>query len=171
MRVTMDEQGRIEIPREIREAAGLALETTLELTVRHGKIEISVAEPEPEPARGLTLVQGAATGAVAAVARARPDRPQLDLLIRMAIAHRRLVQLVYKGQQRLVEPHDYGLRNNEAQLLVFQKSGGSSVGWRSLKLAEMSDFQVLETTFPGGRPAGEHIAWDVLYARVAEPEK
>jgi hypothetical protein len=35
----------------------------------------------------------------------------LDEHLRFAIAHRRLIQLSYGGHLRVVEPHDYGLKN------------------------------------------------------------
>jgi hypothetical protein len=100
------------------------------------------------------------------------DQRHLDLLVRMAIAHRRLVEIVYSGRRRLVEPHDYGLRCGARQLLVYQRSGesrsGESRGWRTLNLESIEDFHVLDNTFSGNRPADHHIAWDTLFVRVAE---
>lgn len=219
----MDAAGRVTIPLEIRERAGLIAGGVLEIRVRNGKIEIEagsdrgIAADESEDesnadarvptavgagtgaasasgaasakrdegsgvTRAFAVVKRSGTGGTAtaletatasAAALARADRPQLDMLIRMAIAHRRQVELVYAGRPRLVEPHDYGLRGGEPQLLVFQKSGesrsGQPTGWRSLRLAEITDFRVLEATFPGRRPADSHIAWDVLFVRVDEP--
>jgi len=42
-----------------------------------------------------------------------------DQQLRSAIAKRRLLQLGYKGKQRLVEPHDYGIRNGVVRILVY----------------------------------------------------
>jgi hypothetical protein len=95
----------------------------------------------------------------------------------MAIAHRRLVDLVYDDRRKQVEPHDYGIRNGEAQLLVYQRSGESRssdpTGWRSLRVSSISDFHVKEETFPGRRPADpdRRVVWDRLFTRVAEAER
>ena len=116
---------------------------------------------------------GSATGTASTrgeAERGSKSGPALDLLVRMAIAHRRMVDLVYDNRRKLVEPHDYGERNGEARLLVYQLSGesrtSSSTGWRELRLTLISDFRVLDETFAGGRPADRHITWDRLYARV-----
>ena len=117
----------------------------------------------------LSLVKGHGSGSTSA--RREVERPALDLLVRMAIGHRRLVELVYEDRRKLIEPHDYGERAGEARLLVYQLSGesrtSSSSGWRELRLARISDFKIRDDTFAGGRPADRHMAWDRLYARVA----
>jgi hypothetical protein len=124
--------------------------------------------------RDFTLVRGGMSDDN--IAGPVSERPRLDMLIRMAIAHRRLVDLVYADRRRQVEPHDYGIRNGEAQLLVYQRSGeshsGDATGWRSLKLSGISDFLVKEETFPGRRPADpdRRVVWERLLARVAEAD-
>jgi hypothetical protein len=35
---------------------------------------------------------------------------RLDQLLREAIAHKRLFRFGYKGNERIVEPHDYGIQ-------------------------------------------------------------
>ena len=40
-----------------------------------------------------------------------------------AIEHRRLIQLVYHGKNRLLEPHDHGILNGAVQLLGYQIAG------------------------------------------------
>lgn len=192
MRVTMDAKGRLVIPAEIRAEAGLSADAPLEIRVRDGKVEIEAATTDSAPAvtseavaaasagraSGLSLVKGYASGSAPDPASARritergsKSGPALDLLIRMAIAHRRLVDVVYDNRRKLVEPHDYGERAGEARLLVYQLSGesrtSSSSGWRELRLALITDFKVRDDTFSGGRPADRHITWDPLYARVA----
>lgn len=57
MRTTIDAAGRIVIPKPLREEAGLAAGTEVELAVRDGRIEI---EPAPVPMR-LVDVEGRAT--------------------------------------------------------------------------------------------------------------
>jgi hypothetical protein len=178
----MDTAGCLVIPAEILAEAGLPPDAEFEVTVREGKIEIEAAVPVGaaagagaggrERGKGLSLVRGGMTDD--SIAGPMSKRPRLDLLIRMAIAHRRIVDLVYDDRRKQVEPHDYGLRNGQPQLLVYQRSGesrsGDPTGWRSLKLSLISDFHVREEAFPGRRPADpdRRIAWDRLFARVPE---
>jgi bifunctional DNA-binding transcriptional regulator/antitoxin component of YhaV-PrlF toxin-antitoxin module len=182
MRVTTDAAGCLVIPAEILAEAGWPPDTEFEVNVREGKIAIEAAVPVGAAAaagagagargKGLSLVRGGMTDDD--IARSVSERPRLDLLIRMAIAHRRIVDLVYDGRRKQVEPHDYGIRSGVPQLLVFQRSGESRssdpTGWRSLKLSSISDFHVKEETFPGRRPADpdRRIVWDRLFTRVPE---
>jgi bifunctional DNA-binding transcriptional regulator/antitoxin component of YhaV-PrlF toxin-antitoxin module len=178
MKVTMDAAGCLVIPAEILAEAGWPADAEYEVRVRGGKIEIEAAVPVGaaagtgvrERGKGLSLVRGGMTDE--GIAGPVSERPRLDLLIRMAIAHRRIVDLVYADRRKQVEPHDYGMRNGEAQLLVYQRSGESRssdpTGWRSLRVASISDFHVRDETFPGRRPADRHIEWDKLFARVPE---
>jgi hypothetical protein len=168
----MDAAGCLVIPAEILAETGWPADSEYEVRVREGKIEIVAAVPVGAGARGkgLSLVRGGM--AEDGIAGPVSERPRLDLLIRMAIAHRRIVELVYDDRRKQVEPHDYGLRKGEAQLLVYQRSGESRspepTGWRTLRVSSISDFHVKEETFPGRRPADRHIEWDRLFARVEE---
>jgi WYL domain-containing protein len=172
----MDAAGCLVIPAEVLAEAGWPADADFEVTVREGKIEIEAAVPvgagARERGRGLSLVRGGM--ADDGIAGPVSERPRLDLLIRMAIAHRRIVDLVYDDRRKQVEPHDYGLRRGEAHLLVYQRSGESRspepTGWRTLKLSSISDFHVKDDTFPGRRPADpdRRIVWDKLFARVPE---
>jgi hypothetical protein len=98
--------------------------------------------------------------------------PDVDALIRHAITQRRLLRFVFKLAVRVVEPHDYGLRNGVAQLLVFQVGGQSPSGglpnWRWVMVSQASAWELLDATFPGGRavPSGKHSRWDELFLRV-----
>jgi bifunctional DNA-binding transcriptional regulator/antitoxin component of YhaV-PrlF toxin-antitoxin module len=178
----MDAAGCLVIPAEILAEAGWPPDTEFEVVVREGKIAIEAAIPVGAVAaagagagargKGLSLVRGGMTSD--SIAGAVSERPRLDLLIRMAIAHRRIVDLVYDDRRKQVEPHDYGIRNGQPQLLVYQRSGESRstdpTGWRSLKLSSISDFHVKEETFPGRRPADpdRRVVWDRLFTRVPE---
>ena len=98
-----------------------------------------------------------------------PDET-IDAQIRFAIAHRRLIHLIYGGSPRVVEPHDYGVMKGTAKLLVFQRRKASqrAEGWRFLEVGNITELTVQEATFPGSRArAGQqHHVWDVIYARV-----
>jgi hypothetical protein len=97
----------------------------------------------------------------------------VDLLLRRAIAEKLLIRFVLNGCVRIVEPHDYGIRNGVCQLLVYQIDGQSNSGplpaWRWVRVDGASGFQLLDRTFAGGRvaPSGEHARWDRVFARVA----
>jgi bifunctional DNA-binding transcriptional regulator/antitoxin component of YhaV-PrlF toxin-antitoxin module len=181
MKVTMDTAGCLVIPAEVLAEAGWPADAEFEVTVREGKIEIDAVIPVGDAAgagagrergKGLSLVRGGMIDD--GIAGPVSERPKLDLLIRMAIAHRRVVDLVYDDRRKQVEPHDYGIRNGQPQLLVYQRAGESRssdpIGWRSLKLSSISDFHVKEETFPGRRPADpdRRVVWDRLFARVPE---
>ena len=92
-------------------------------------------------------------------------------LILAAIEQTRMICLVYDGKERILEPHDHGILNGSVQLLGYQVRGASSrplPNWILLKTVEISDLQLLDKTFGGGRPTstGSHIKWDKLFIRV-----
>src|SRR4051812_15691471 len=94
-----------------------------------------------------------------------------DPLLWQAIARRRMIRLLYHGKERLAEPHDHGVLNGSLQLLGYQTAGSSSrplPNWILMKGEEMADLELLEKTFPGGRPtaSGKHRRWDILFIRV-----
>ncbi len=96
---------------------------------------------------------------------------QIDPLLCSAIEQRHLLRLFYQHKRRIVEPHDYGIHQGVAKLLAYQISGESSSklpSWRWMKHDEISDIEVLEKTFAGGReaPSGKHHTWDKLFIRV-----
>jgi hypothetical protein len=110
----------------------------------------------------------------AEAAKRMPMTPDDDARLRFAIAHRRLVRFTLRGRPRIAEPHDYGVIDGDERLLAYQVAGETSPGkklpgWRWVRLAEASAFEVLEATFPGGReaPSGKHAKWDRLFLRVA----
>src|SRR4051812_19928622 len=97
--------------------------------------------------------------------------PNIDQLLRVAIAQTRLLQLRYRGRDRIVEPHDYGEHNGIIKVLTYQVGGSSSgllPNWRWMDVEQISEARLLDQTFPGGRPAasGKHHRWDNLFVRV-----
>jgi len=99
-----------------------------------------------------------------------PD-PKLDQLLRTAIEQTRLLRLRYRNKDRVVEPHDYGQHNGVIKLLTWQVGGSSSgplPNWRWMETDQISDAQLLDQTFSGGRPtrSGKHHKWDKLFLRV-----
>jgi hypothetical protein len=99
------------------------------------------------------------------------DQPNIDRLLRTAIAEKRLIRLHYRGRDRIVEPHDYGRHKGVIKVLTYQVGGSSSgplPNWRWIEIERISNVQPLDRTFPGGRPtpSGQHHHWDTLLARV-----
>jgi len=91
----------------------------------------------------------------------------------LAISRKRLIELRYNDDVRVVEPHDYGIKSGSTMLLAYQlRTSGrprkSATGWRLFDVAKIEDCIILETPFKGSRGASgqQHHAWDALYARV-----
>jgi len=100
----------------------------------------------------------------------------LDQLLRTAIEQTRMLRLHYRNRDRIVEPHDYGKHNGTNKLLAYQVAGSSSgplPNWRWMETDLISDVQLLDQRFPGGRPtpSGKHHKWDQLFIRVKPPRK
>ena len=92
-------------------------------------------------------------------------------LIWTAIDQTRMIRLIYHHKERVLEPHDHGILNGSVQLLGYQVAGSSSrplPNWLLMKTDEITDLELLDQTFPGGRPTatGNHIKWDELFIRV-----
>lgn len=91
-----------------------------------------------------------------------------------AIEQTRMIRLMYHGKQRILEPHDHGILNGAVQLLGYQIAGKSSrrlPNWLRMKTNEIVNLEMLDQTFPGGRPTatGNHTRWDKLFIRVNPP--
>jgi hypothetical protein len=100
----------------------------------------------------------------------KADR-NVNSLIWAAIEQKHLLRFRYKNRERIVEPHDYGIHNGLIKLLGYQVGGSSSQdlpNWRWVEQDLISDLQLLDETFPGGRPtkSGKHHKWDKLFIRV-----
>jgi hypothetical protein len=96
---------------------------------------------------------------------------KLDQVLRSAIANKWLFRFRYKGNERIVEPHDYGIQNGIVRLLCWQvggRSGSRIPGWRLVDVAEMQAFEMLDKHFGGNRevPSGKHHRWDEVFIRV-----
>jgi len=97
----------------------------------------------------------------------------LDLLLRKAIAEKRLIAFTLDGRHRVAEPHDYGVIDGELRLFFYQVGGesrsGRPLGWRWARLDRMSALRLLDERFPGTRPApsGRHIHWERVIASVS----
>jgi predicted DNA-binding transcriptional regulator YafY len=103
-----------------------------------------------------------------------PDS-NVDELLRTAIEHKRLIRLLYRNKDRIVEPHDYGIHKGSVKLLGYQVAGSSSgklPNWRWMEIDLISDIRLLNKTFAGGRPtsSGKHQTWDKLFIRVKPPD-
>ncbi|HWF10717.1 MAG TPA: hypothetical protein VG297_19750 [Bryobacteraceae bacterium] len=101
--------------------------------------------------------------------------PNINPLIWTAIEHKRLLRFRYNSRERIVEPHDYGIHKGRIKLFGYQVGGSSSQklpNWRWAEEELISDLQLLDQTFPGGRrtKSGKHQKWDKLFIRVKPPD-
>jgi hypothetical protein len=101
---------------------------------------------------------------------------EVDRLLRAAIDQKRLIKLVYQDKIRIVEPHDYGVLKGVTKLLAYQISGSSTgrlPNWRWMEINQISEVELLDKTFPGGRPSpsGKHHQWDEVFIRVKPASK
>jgi len=68
-----------------------------------------------------------------------------------AIRNKKIIEFIYDGESRTVEPHCYGLttKGNEA-IRAYQIDGFSSsgkMGWKLYDLSKVKNIQVLDETF------------------------
>lgn len=96
-----------------------------------------------------------------------------DLTIRRAIGDKQILEFLYDGCRRVVEPHVYGVKNGTVEILTFQIDGTSRSGaalpeWRRFKVLQISQLLIKPDTFLGPRPypSGRHSAWDEIRACV-----
>lgn len=97
----------------------------------------------------------------------------MNHMIEQAIASKKLVEFLYSGHSRVVEPHVLGVNGGITQVLGYQVGGSSSSGgipeWRRFDVPKMSGLKILEESFPGRRPypSGKHSSWDRQIAVVS----
>jgi hypothetical protein len=99
-----------------------------------------------------------------------------DPMLYGAIEKKRLIRFNYKGKERIVEPHDYGIQNGIVRLHCWQvagRSNGRLPGWRLFDVKDMQNYEILDRHFPGNREiaSGQHHRWDKIFIRVAPPTK
>lgn len=97
----------------------------------------------------------------------------MEQLIQQAIAAKKLIEFLYSGHSRLIEPHVLGVNGGITQVLGYQIGGTSSSGgipeWRRFDLTKISGLRLTSTSFPGRRPfpSGKHSSWDRQIAIVS----
>jgi hypothetical protein len=100
---------------------------------------------------------------------------ELHQLLCAAIENKRLTRFRYKNNERIVEPHDYGIQNGIVRLFCWQVGGRSSgriPGWRMIDVEGIQDCELMDKRFAGNREVqGKHHRWDEVFIRVAPPEK
>ena len=100
---------------------------------------------------------------------------ELSKLLYRAIQSKHLLRFTYKGNERIVEAHDYGIQNGIARLLCWQIGGKSSTripGWRLVDVEKIQNCEILDRQFSGGREVpGKHHRWDKLFIRVEASPK
>lgn len=87
-----------------------------------------------------------------------------------------MLDFTYHGKHRVAEPHVYGIKNGQYQLLAYQIRGDSSSGglpnWRRVNLDDVSGLTILDERFPGKRdtPTGQHSAFDEIILIVDDED-
>ena len=100
--------------------------------------------------------------------------PSIDDRLRQAIAEEKLIEVRYKGDTRVVEPHDYGHQKGADRVLGYQLRTSlapfakEAIGWRLFDVPRIESLVILDMPFKGSRAESDqdHHRWDVLYARV-----
>ncbi|HEV3342383.1 MAG TPA: WYL domain-containing protein [Pirellulales bacterium] len=68
-----------------------------------------------------------------------------------AISDRRVIRCMYRGHQRIGEPHLLGIEGDDLTLEIFQTGGGSESGglpdWRHYKVDGITQVVALKQTF------------------------
>ena len=86
-------------------------------------------------------------------------------MIQQAINARRLLSFTYKSGERSVEPYILGYDDkNNLVLSAVQVEGGSGLGFRSFRVAEMSNVSAMDQRFFGSHP--DYNPRDPLFEEV-----
>lgn len=91
-----------------------------------------------------------------------------------AIASRRLLEVVYNGQPRLIEPYSHGFSSDGQEMLVgFQRAGGSDSGqvrgWKAMAVGRIERLMVVDVSFipgPADYRAGRSKNIDDLHCEI-----
>ncbi|HHQ4756381.1 TPA: hypothetical protein ACSP2Z_001170 [Aeromonas hydrophila] len=90
-----------------------------------------------------------------------------EQIIDRAIREKYIVEFIYGGHPRKVEPHVLGISGGSLQFLGYQIGGSSSSGgalpeWRRFDLNRIVSLSITTGKFPGRRPfpSGRHSYWD-----------
>lgn len=80
----------------------------------------------------------------------------MNSIICSAIQNQKVLRITYDWGSRTVEPHAYGLNDDDHELLrAYQVSGssesGETRGWKLFRVDEISSLSVLEDNFEGPR--------------------
>lgn len=76
----------------------------------------------------------------------------MNEMIVKAIHQRKLLTFHYKGKERCVEPHTYGLRSDGREALcAWQREGGSGSDYRLFFTEEMLSISIEDEAFLGPR--------------------
>jgi hypothetical protein len=86
----------------------------------------------------------------------------VDPLPGNTIQSKRLIRFSYKNNERIVEPHDYGVQNGIVRLFLGKsaESSGRLPGWRVFEVDGIQECEVLDQHFAGSRDvSGKHHHW------------
>ena len=82
-----------------------------------------------------------------------------------AIARRRTLSFVYKGEKRMADPYILGREAGGALVLsAVQRTGGSGRGFRSFRVANLREVALTDLHFPANHP--DYNPRDAYFANV-----
>ncbi len=100
----------------------------------------------------------------------------MNQIIISAIEHKTLLRFQYKGHQRLVEPHAYGVdADGQSKLRCYQIAGGSAsfdpTNWKILNVSDIVMLQRTDQQFAGPRQGYKinDSAMTRIYAQLPSP--
>ncbi len=92
----------------------------------------------------------------------------MNLVICRAIRERLVLSLVYESLRRSVEPHAYGVNNENHELLrcweIGEEGQSRGFGWRLLRVDEVRQISVTRLRFVGQRSGYERP--DKVFSRM-----
>jgi predicted DNA-binding transcriptional regulator YafY len=89
-----------------------------------------------------------------------------------AIQERRLLEMTYSGENRIIEPHTLGYLAGKHQLLAWQirNLNDELIGeeWRIFTVSKITYLNMTTRHFPGKRtsPFNRHVRWDEIISSV-----
>ena len=72
-------------------------------------------------------------------------------IIATAIGKKRILRLIYNGEERFIEPHTLGTSSKGNILISAWQITGKEPGWRTFNLIDIENLSITQETFVGPR--------------------
>jgi|ERR1051326_629901 HTH-type transcriptional regulator/antitoxin HigA len=90
--------------------------------------------------------------------------PDVHQLLLTAIFLKRQIRFLYDGNERIAEPHDYGIQKGHTRLFAYQISGysiGQLPDWRMFDVSRISKLEILAPPFPKDRKIPSGVQYEM----------